>query len=147
MTSRSRSLLLLIAVLLLVFPGCGSDRPGTVPVKGTVRYQGNVVEGARVMFMATGATSAQAPAANGITDAEGRFTLMTFVPGDGAAVGQYKVLITKRQEMPDPKQPNSPYKITRDLFTAQVRQCDPDGPEGRGHGPAGPTTFPFELKD
>ncbi len=110
------AILIPAAALLAALPGCGSDRPDTVPVSGKVTYQGKAVNGARVMFMATGATSAQAPPATGETDTEGRFSLMTFVPGDGAAVGSYKVLITKREEIPDPKQPNSPYKVTRDLL-------------------------------
>lgn len=143
MMSRSRFLLLLGAALLWMCQGCGSDRPGTVPVQGTVLYRGKAVEGARVMFMATGA---QAPAASGETNAQGHFTLMTFEPGDGAIAGQYKVLITKRQESPDPKQPDSPYKITRDLLPA--RYGNPTRTDLTAEvTPGGPNDFSFELKD
>jgi len=143
MTPRSLLLLLFTATLTLAISGCGGGHPDTLPVTGTVTYREQAVEGARVMFMAAEATSDKRPAANGVTNAEGRFTLMTFAAGDGAVPGNYKVLVTKRQEMPDPKQPNSPYKITRDLLPARYGNATQSGLKAEVK--AGQTND-FELK-
>jgi hypothetical protein len=146
MTLRSLLGLLFCAALPLVLSGCGKGHPGLVPVTGTVTYRGQAVEGARVMFMAAEATSGNTPAANGKTDAQGRFSLMTFVPGDGAVPGNYRVLITKREEMPDPQQPKSPYKITRDLLP--TRYGNPSRSGLKVEVKAGQTNdFEFKLTD
>lgn len=72
--------------------GCfGSNRPPTYPVSGTVTWKGKPVEGARVVFVP------QQPggqAAAGITDAQGRYRLTTYVEGDGAPEGEYRVKVT-----------------------------------------------------
>jgi hypothetical protein len=82
--------------------GCGGakvdpNRPKTVPVKGTVQYKGQPVEGATVTFMAQ---TAKEKGATGQTDAQGEFRLMTFAPGDGAMPGNYRVKISKTQLNP-----------------------------------------------
>ncbi len=121
--------------------GCGPSRPKTVPVTGTVTYRNAAVDGAKVMFMAP-----NAPPATGTTDAQGKFTLTTFENGDGAAEGSYKVSITKRQEVPDPKQPDSPYKLTKDLLP--VRYSNPTQTDLTAEVKAGqPNDFKFELRD
>ncbi len=130
-----------IALGIFTLAGCGPGGPSTVPVSGTVTYQGQPVDGARIMFVATGG-----PPANGVTDAQGRFSLTTVEPGDGAVVGSYKVSITKRQEIPDPRQPDSPYKLTKDLLPARysnLSQTDLTAEVKAG----GPNDFKFELKD
>lgn len=75
--------------------GCGQgssvDHPTTYPVTGTVTYEGAPVEGATVTFRPT--TGNQA--AFGNTDASGKYSLTTFVSGDGALPGDYKVKIAK----------------------------------------------------
>ena len=129
------------ALLAAWLGGCGSSQPKTLPVTGTVFYRGAAVEGAEVMFMAT-----DGPSARGTTDAQGRFRLMTFKPGDGAVAGSYKVAVTKREEMPDPKQPDSPYKLTRDLLPARYR--NPAQTDLTAEVKAGqPNDFRFELVD
>ncbi len=70
--------------------GCGgSDKIATVPVKGTVAYQGKPVEGAAVMF-----SPAQGPSATAETNANGEFTLKTQTQ-DGAVTGEHVVTISK----------------------------------------------------
>ncbi len=84
-------------LVTLIVAGCAGpagdpNRPKTVPVSGTVTYNGDPVEGATVTFMTD---SAEGKGAVGRTDASGHFTLMTFEPGDGAVPGNYKVTVTK----------------------------------------------------
>jgi hypothetical protein len=77
--------------------GCGPtgpDRPRTFPVSGVVTYSGKPVEGANLNFQLTDGSGY----AMAITDASGRYTLMTFVAGDGALPGEYHVGITKYEQ-------------------------------------------------
>lgn len=86
-----------LALATLTATGCSSSsgpRPGlprVVPARGVVRYNGQPLAGATVTFTNT---SAQV-AASGLTDADGRFTLTTFTPGDGAVPGKHLVVVTK----------------------------------------------------
>jgi hypothetical protein len=77
--------------------GCGGptvdpNRPKTYPVKGVVTYKGEPVEGATVMFMASGS---QERGAIGKTDTSGGFALTTFEAADGALPGPYRVTVSK----------------------------------------------------
>lgn len=79
---------------LLVVSGCsgGPDLPETVPVTGTVMYQGEPLAGATVTFR----NSEQgARPATAITDDNGAFQLTTFEEGDGAVPGKHVVTVTK----------------------------------------------------
>ena len=78
---------LLVAVLLGVF-GCNRG-PQMAPVTGVVLLNGQPVDGAAVLFT----PEAGGRPADGVTDKEGKFTLQTFEPGDGAVVGKHKVAI------------------------------------------------------
>jgi hypothetical protein len=62
-------------------------------VSGVVKYQGQPLENAQVVFIPD---TASAPPASGATDKNGRYHLMTHVPGDGAIVGKYRVMVTAR---------------------------------------------------
>jgi hypothetical protein len=83
--------------LLLFAAGCSGagaedpNWPARTPVTGEVLYKGQPVEGATVIF---------SPTENGYpgiarTDAEGRFELQTFRPGDGAVPGLFQVAVRK----------------------------------------------------
>jgi hypothetical protein len=74
-----------------------SDRPQTVPVTGSVTYNGQPVDGATVTFSPDVPIMelASKHGAFGTTDAEGKFTLKTFEDGDGAVPGTYRVSIAK----------------------------------------------------
>jgi hypothetical protein len=93
-----------LAFISAIMLGCGSDpyvegRPDTVPATGRVTHNGNPVQGAEVMFHVQGqsvpGTSAEGHSAFARTDADGRFELMTFEPGDGAVPGDYRISIKK----------------------------------------------------
>lgn len=86
------SLCCLVVGLLLTGCGGGGDKVQTHKVKGKVTYNGSPVAGATVTFSPQEKGS---PAALGITDAQGIYTLTTYDSGDGAAAGLYKVLVYK----------------------------------------------------
>lgn len=72
--------------------GCRqSEHPELRPVSGTVTYDGQPVSDATVAF-----SSPSSPRlATGRTDHEGRFVLSSYDPQDGAAPGEYTVVVTK----------------------------------------------------
>jgi hypothetical protein len=84
----------LLAVLLAVVPmaGCGGDR--TYPVEGQVVFQGGApvreLVGYTVMFESEGNRFN----ATGVVRPEGRFTVGTHQPGDGAVTGKHRVAIS-----------------------------------------------------
>ena len=94
-----RMVVLLGICALLSGCGGGGNGPVTVPVKGVVTYKGKPVPKLSVAFLPD-----KGMVAEGTTDANGRFTLTTKTPGDGAMVGSYKVGISfvpdKVPEMP-----------------------------------------------
>lgn len=79
---------LILSVSLLT--GCGDSGPDMAPVTGVVTLDGAPVENAAVMFV----PEAGGRPATGLTDAEGKFSLETLKPGDGALVGKHKVTVT-----------------------------------------------------
>jgi hypothetical protein len=143
-----------IALLAAFLVGCGSKLPpGAKPTKKvtvTVTYKGAPVDGAVVTFVNVDGP----PSANGRTDAQGKTQLKTYVDGDGATLGQHKVIVEKSEAVggqtigpEDPKyDPNAPPptikhhvpqkygSIATSGLTAEVK----DG---------SPNEFSFELKD
>ena len=95
--SSSRMAVMVAMAVSLVFVslagGCqrGPARPKTVPVDVTVSYKDKLVSGATVVFVPKDGPRG----AVGRTDAQGRAKLMTFVTGDGAMPGSYRVTIDK----------------------------------------------------
>ena len=88
------------AIALLGVPlfGCGGESlPKRVPVSGSVTYKGKAVEGATVGFLCEGAPRM----ASGITDKDGKFTLTTYEPNDGAIPGKHTVTVTKMDKTSD----------------------------------------------
>lgn len=73
-------------------PGGGGAKLNTVKVTGTVTLDGTPLPGATVTFSPK---SDGARAAFGTTDENGRFTLTTLNPGDGALPGSYAVAVSK----------------------------------------------------
>jgi hypothetical protein len=81
-----------LPLLVLVTAGCGPSRPPTVKVTGTVIYRGSPVSAADVNFI-----PADGRPASGRTDEQGRFTLTTFVAGDGVLPGEHVVTVGKQE--------------------------------------------------
>jgi hypothetical protein len=122
----------------LAFAGCG---PGTAPVNGTITYKGQPVADAIVIFTpSSGGTNAKI--ARGMTDAQGKFTLGTDEPGDGAVPGEYTVSLT----------PNLPEPAEGDYSAAPpppfpARYTNATGSDLKAKVKAGSNDFPLELKD
>lgn len=78
-----------ILISCLSLMGCqDSSGPQMVPVEGKVLYNGKPLKFGSVAFQdARGQVSA------GLVQADGTFALSTHTPGDGAAVGRYKVRV------------------------------------------------------
>lgn len=84
-----------------------STRPKTVPVDVTVSYGDKLISGATVVFVPKDGPRG----AVGRTDAQGRAKLMTFVTGDGAIPGRYRVTIEKLlDEAPTPGKTQEDYE-------------------------------------
>lgn len=100
-TMRDGSVAALLAVCL---GGCGAN-DGTQPIRagGVVTYQGKPLPNAEVVF----APEDQGRVANATTDSEGRFSLGTYRPGDGALPGKHRVTIIAREPAKQPP-PGSP---------------------------------------
>ena len=67
--------------------GCGSNGPDLVPAGGVVNFNGKPIGKINVMLM----PGAGGLIAEGTTDENGKFTLQTQEPGDGAMLGNYTV--------------------------------------------------------
>lgn len=93
MTSRTWSVCVLTVAAAL--SGCGSNSKGLqlATVTGAVKYRGQPLENAQVVFIPE---APGVPPATGTTDKSGRYQLMTLTPGDGAVVGKCRVSVTAR---------------------------------------------------
>ena len=85
--------------LLACCVGCKKDsgsRAGLVPAAGVVMYQGQVAD-AEIEMRPESDTQPNCVAV-GRTDAQGKFTLMTDRPNDGALPGKYKTVVKKQAQ-------------------------------------------------
>lgn len=88
---RVTTLVFLMLGLAALF-GCG--RKASIPlvkVRGQLMYKGQPVPDVTVTLV----PQEKQRAATGKTDAQGRFTVGTLAPGDGAMPGKYKIILTK----------------------------------------------------
>jgi hypothetical protein len=76
-------------IAALTSAGCSDGRPQRVPIRGQVRIDGKPLAKGCIMFVRAGARPA-----SGMLDAQGRFELTCFEPGDGAIPGSYQVKVT-----------------------------------------------------
>lgn len=111
---------------LLATAGCGSgasgaaDRVDVYPVSGTVSLNGAPLADASITFSPL---TNGIPAAIGRTDAQGNYVLTTYEAQDGAAAGEFKVLVSKYvapaeaagdEEIPHGTDPNVDYEAGGD---------------------------------
>lgn len=96
-------------VLCLLAAGCaiaGCAKPGRAPTAkaaGKLSAGGAPLAGVNVTF-----TPAAGRSASGTTDAEGKFSLSTFAPGDGAVPGKHRVTLSlKEADVPMPGTPEA----------------------------------------
>lgn len=98
-TMKTLTLLALAASVLFV-SGCGKDT-GHRKTTGVVTYNGAPVEGATVVFIPQVQGGASGSA---ITDAQGAYSANSGSVGEGLLPGEYKVTISKREEVVDEDQ-------------------------------------------
>lgn len=133
-------------------PGEDADRPDTVPVTGTVTYNGNAVANASVTFSPA---SAGGDPAIGVTDSTGGFELKTQWGAAGAVPGSYVVTVTEggagsgeeelleEEAMPgdDPGDAAAPGVLPTKYQSADTSDLKADVKA------EGENNFPFELTD
>jgi hypothetical protein len=89
---------LLAAVVAATLAGCGKghgDGVALYPAEGQVLWQGKPLAGALVVFCPqTPSKEKHHVSPKARTDANGKFRLTTFAAGDGAAEGEYAVVVT-----------------------------------------------------
>ena len=131
--NRLASIVSFAVLIPLLGLGCSGgrdpNRPETHEVSGLVTRDGHAIAAATVTFHSLDGSRS----AVGITDDQGRYTLTTFVPDDGAVLGRYAVAIA---------QYDIPRGVSgRDGSIADTGEQDVDEPEaglaGRGES-AGP---------
>jgi hypothetical protein len=91
------SALTIILVSILVSSGCNNADSKFTKVKGTITYNGQAVEGATVLFIATNSSGESGV---GVTDASGNYTLTApdaVSVNSGVVPGDYTVLVTKEE--------------------------------------------------
>jgi hypothetical protein len=139
--SRIVDMILLLA-LPLAAAGCGSGRPETFSVTGTVIYQGKPLAGATVNFIPKNTHPA-----SGLTDAQGRFTLLSFSPDDGAVIGEHVVCVAK-YSLDSSKDPVQMMKAEQaHLLTPQKFASPVTSPLRVTVTKDGPNDFRLELKN
>ena len=92
-------LFVFLAILGTILCGCdrGPRLAGLVKASGTLTHNGTPVEGATILFGPAPGSPPDNRAASATTDASGKFSLMTLVPGDGAYPGTYRVMVSKTE--------------------------------------------------
>ncbi|HQF12432.1 MAG TPA: hypothetical protein PLS55_00945 [Thermogutta sp.] len=149
------SLIVLLSFALVAIVGCGKgtdpNRPKTVKAGGVVLYNGQPVEGAVVTLVPMDNSSPRG--AVGQTDAQGRFSLTSFDPNDGAVPGKYYVGIAKVVLEDAPPGQTGPggeqdpeAKVARDLLPLKYKIPQQSGLTAEITA-SGPNELKFELTD
>ena len=102
-TKLSSLCLVACCVALVLTVGCKKNtgsREGLVPAAGVVMYNGQPVADAEIEMRPATETQVNCVAV-GRTDEQGKFSLMTDRPGDGALPGTYKTVVKKVVETID----------------------------------------------
>jgi len=95
-------------LMLVVTVGCGDARPKRVPVSGHV-----LIDGKPLTFGFIRLVPENGRPATGEIGPDGRFTLTTFEPGDGAVLGTHPVTIFALEQLSSTRQKwHAPKKYT-----------------------------------
>jgi hypothetical protein len=108
-TVRGLSALVVLVWVMVTAGGCGSSATqiaGSVPVSGTVTFNGQPLEQGMVRFAPESGGKAQ-PATGQVKN--GKFTMLTTASSPGVVVGKYKVsIISNKPFAPPPLKPGTP---------------------------------------
>ena len=90
------------ALVVMFAAGCGSSSFDVAPVSGQVTVEGKPLTGKYMVIfspIAAGAKDRAGRAAAGQIEADGRYSLSTYEPGDGAVVGPHRVAVVPPGEI------------------------------------------------
>ena len=84
-----------LLIVVAVSAGCGAPTANysMIPVEGTITFEGEPLSNAEVMF-----DSPDGPRGFGVSDENGRFSVMTRQFGAGLPAGKYRVLVTSSEK-------------------------------------------------
>ena len=103
--------------------GCGGDFP-VAPVSGVVTLDGEALPNASLFFQPqrSGDSPIVGPPSFGVTDDEGRFTLITTGGDSGAVVGRHVVSVsTFESRMVDPKNSDRVEVVSEEVIPRRYR--------------------------
>ena len=94
-------------------PGCGPSRPETVRVSGVVTIDGKAPAGPGLLYFHPIEAAKGFPTrpGNGAFDTTGRYTVKSFVEGDGLMPGRYQVSVECWESPPDMAGPPAKSRI------------------------------------
>lgn len=104
--------LTVVAIVAIALTGCGG--PARVPAGGQVKLDGKPLADCAVVFVPVDGGAA----ANGVTDAAGRFRLATTNRQD-VVVGDYAVTITKQNTTDIPNKVTGEHRLVIEWMTPQ----------------------------
>jgi len=134
---------LLIAGLLAVIGGCGSDELPVAPVEGKVLYNGKPLEFGSVLFQPN-----VGPSGRGTIGPDGTFKLSTYGTEDGAVLGKHRIRIACFESQgpnAPPQDPNQEPTLGKSLIPRKYTNADTSGLEVEVKKTNEP--FVFELVD
>jgi len=106
MMKRSLPIVICCIALSVLLVGC-NDSPSTAGVQGTIRFDGQPLVGASVLFEPVDGSRSS----SGSTDASGAYSLQFSPTQRGAIPGEHKVVIRTVAAESDSENPNSPKEI------------------------------------
>jgi hypothetical protein len=100
----------LVAMASLLAPGCAESGPEMGRVKGTVKYKGKPLTQGTISFVPTDPARRSA---NSRIAADGSYQLQSTEPGDGAQLGDYRVIVSGRDAtaLDKVRAPGEPVKL------------------------------------
>jgi hypothetical protein len=127
----------------MTFLGCGGNSDA-VPVTGTVTYKDKPIGKINVMFIPT---DAGGNIAQGTSDENGKFSLQTLEPNDGAKPGNYKVSFKYVPEIvPDMPGFTGGAKSEKSPIPQKYEDENKSGFSATVKTTAADNTFQFDLK-
>lgn len=132
---RLRRVIGVVVLLAASVLGCGSTGTApTAPASGTLLFNGQPAQAARVIF-----TPKSGRPASGNTDDQGRFVLTTFESEDGAVPGEHTVTVSdlERNWNQDPSRSRFPTPYERPDTTPLVVEIKPEDEN----------SFTFDMKN
>lgn len=144
-----------LALAALISAGCGGTKKGQLPtaqVAGQVTHRGQPLPRGTIKFIPV-QSGKGVRVAYGALDAQGGYRLSTYGQGDGAILGDFRVVVESREELPPDagvakqmtKGGLAPARLPQSLIPE--RYAKPETSDLTARVEAGSNTINFELKD